>query len=268
MNMKFNKLLLEKLKGLTNMTFRVALADDGGQNTPPATDPTGTPNDPTQTQQPTTTPSQPTVNFESLIAQARKEEKEKLYPEITKLKAEKETQTKRINELIIEVAEHKEVARLKDEELKKAQSTKVDSEEVKALKLEVERLTGELALKDSELKTIELDSYKTGKIDEAQGQLIVELVSGTTKEEIDASIEVAKQSYASVMDRVQAQTTPQAQAQTTQTMPSANPVLPVTNPTVNPVHQANVDMNNLARTSLFDGNNKEAYKQIRTQLQL
>lgn len=263
LTMKFKELLMMKLIALTNMTLRVALADDGGQTPPPAVEPT---NDPTQTQQPTTTPS-PAINYEQLIAQARKEEKEKLYPEITKLKAEKEAQTKRINELIIEVAEQKEIARLKDVELTKAQSTKVDSEEVKSLKLEVERLTGEVTLKDSQLKSIELDSYKKSKIDEVQGQLIVELVGGTTQEEIDASIEVAKQSYLNVMARVQAQTAPQAQAQVTQ-MPSANPVLPVTNPVVNPVHQANVDMNTLAGTSLFDKGNREAYNEVRKQLGL
>lgn len=260
--MKFKKLLSKNLTELTNKAFRVALADEG-QVVPPT--------EPTQPVEPqTTAPTQatataPTINYEQLIAQARQEEKQKLYPEITKLKAEKEAQTKRINELIIQVAEKDETIKAKDAEIAKASSKKQDSEEVKNLKLKIEELTNSVALKDSELAELKLSTYKEAKMREVQDQIIPELVRGTTPEEIDASIEIAKQAFASVVSRV---SSAQPTAQPQQVMPTANPVMPVVNPTVNPVSNTGIDISSLAGTSLFDKAGREQYKQLRTQLQL
>ena len=44
-----------------------------------------------------------TVNYEQLIAQARREEKEKLYPQIEKLKAQAEVLTKQVNEALLDL---------------------------------------------------------------------------------------------------------------------------------------------------------------------
>lgn len=254
-NMKSKKFLLEKLIGLPKMTIRTALADEGQQTEP--TTPVATP-EPTQTQQ-------QTINYEQLISQARQEEKAKLYPEITKLKAEKEAQLKRINELIIQVAEKDELIKQKDSEVKNATSKKVDSEEVKALKLKVEELTTSLALKVSELDEIKLTTYKESKIREVGSELVPELVRGTTAEEIDSSIVVAQQAYQAIMAKVQTATPPQAQSQV---MPQVNPTMPVVNPTVNPVQTTGMDISSLSGTSLFDSNGREQYNQLRKQLGL
>lgn len=259
--MKFNTLLSQKLKDLTNMTLRVAHAEEA-----PTTQVEPTPAQ-AQVTEPTTQAQAPTqtINYEQLISQARQEEKAKLYPEITKLKAEKEAQTKRINELIIQVAEKDEVIKQKDAELKNATSKKVDSEEVKTLKLKVEELTNSLALKDSELAEIKLNSYKESKIKEVGGELIPELVKGTTQEEIDASIAVAQQAYQSIIEKIKPVQSP-AQAQTHTQMPQVNPTMPVVNPTVNPVQTTGMDISALSRTSMFDSSSREQYKQLRKQL--
>ena len=76
-----------------------------------------------------------TMNFEQLIAQARREEKEKLYPQIEKLKAQAEVLTKQVNEaLLAKGAAEKELADLKESQ------KKGDSEEVTKLKAQVEAL--------------------------------------------------------------------------------------------------------------------------------
>lgn len=259
--MKFNTLLSQKLKGTTKKAFRVAFAEEAPVTT--QTEPTA----PAQQTEPVNTQSTPsqTINYEQLISQARQEEKAKLYPEITKLKAEKEAQTKRINELIIQVAEKDEVIKQKDAELKNATSKKVDSEEVKTLKLKVEELTNSLALKDSELAEIKLNSYKESKIKEVGEELIPELVKGTTPEEIDASIAVAQQAYQSIIAKIKPVQS-HATAQTHQPMPQVNPTMPVVNPTVNPVQTTGMDISSLSRTSMFDSSSREQYKELRKQL--
>ena len=79
-----------------------------------------------------------TMNFEQLIAQARREEKEKLYPQIEKLKAQVEVLTKQSNEaLLAKGAVEKELADLKESQ------KKGDSEEVTKLKAQVEALKSE-----------------------------------------------------------------------------------------------------------------------------
>ena len=79
-----------------------------------------------------------TMNFEQLIAQARREEKEKLYPQIEKLKAQAEVLTKQVNEaLLAKGAVEKELADLKESQ------KKGDNEEVTKLKAQVEALKSE-----------------------------------------------------------------------------------------------------------------------------
>jgi predicted RNase H-like nuclease (RuvC/YqgF family) len=146
------------------------------------------------------------VNFEELISKARKEEKDKLYPQI-------ETYKKKNNDLLLVVGERdKEITDLKKEveTLKSTNKTledglkdgKASNKELTDAKLEIDRL--KKALEDAtvehenKLSSIKLENYKTQKIAEAQGQLIPELVTGNTEEEINASLEASKQRYAQI----------------------------------------------------------------------
>jgi predicted RNase H-like nuclease (RuvC/YqgF family) len=190
--MKTNKTLLEKVLERLNMGIRQTLADEGeGEGNTPS-QPDGGGQDPAPNTPP---PAQPNIDFESLIAKARKEEKEKLYPEITKLKEEVEKKVARINELLLAIGEKDEIISQKDKEIKelKNNSKKSDSQEVKELNIKIAELENKLAEKDREINTIKLTSYRDKKIAEAGGELIPELVTGNSEEEIDLSIEKAKE---------------------------------------------------------------------------
>ena len=143
--MKFNRgFNAEKFTKLFNMrnvmrTYNVFADEDpnGGGTNP-------TPN-PSQSQ---TAP----VNFEQLIAKAREEEKNKLYPTIEKLKTENATYIQTHNEDLIAIGtKDKEIERL-NSEIKTLQSQLdgKESEALKSLKKELKAAQDELqTLKDS-----------------------------------------------------------------------------------------------------------------------
>lgn len=141
-----------------------------------------------------------TVNYEQLIAQARREEKEKLYPQIEKLKAQAEVLTKQVNEaLLAKGAVEKELADLKDSQ------KKGDSEEVTKLKAQVEALKSENenlkknTVSEEDLrkkleKEYQVKLYAKDKLAENKDKILsvfAEKVVGNTKEEIDSAIEKA-----------------------------------------------------------------------------
>lgn len=144
-----------------------------------------------------------TMNFEQLIAQARREEKEKLYPQIEKLKAQAEVLTKQVNEaLLAKGAVEKELADLKESK------KKGDSEEVTKLKAQVEALKSEnedlkkntVSEEDLRKKLEEeyqVKLYAKDKLAENKDKILsvfAEKVVGNTKEEIDSAIEKAIES--------------------------------------------------------------------------
>ena len=144
-----------------------------------------------------------TMNFEQLIAQARREEKEKLYPQIEKLKAQAEVLTKQVNEaLLAKGAVEKELADLKESQ------KKGDSEEVTKLKAQVEALKSEnenlkkntVSEEDLRKKLEEeyqVKLYAKDKLAENKDKILsvfAEKVVGNTKEEIDSAIEKAIES--------------------------------------------------------------------------
>lgn len=150
----------------------------------------------------------PPVNFEALIAQARKEEKDKLYPQITKLKADKESLTTSLNNLLLENGALKE-------ELEKLKSTSAvkpeDSEVYKALQAKFDELTAEnetlkKAPNEAEIRKqleaeYEVKLYLNEQLEKNKGEILsmlTEDIKGTTKEEIDAAIVAAKEKTLSV----------------------------------------------------------------------
>lgn len=151
-----------------------------------------------------------TINYEDLIAKARQEEKKKQYKTIEKLKAEKETLIQQHNTDLLEKAELEK--KLKEAETLVSKAGKNDPEAVTALRTEIANLT--TANKTLEAKVTELESkkpvsreeverevreelqaeyevraYKAEKLAELKDDILVpELVMGSTKEEIDATI--------------------------------------------------------------------------------
>lgn len=155
----------------------------------------------------------PTINYEDLIAKARKEEKEKQYRAIEKLKGQVETLTKQHNDDLLANADLEKKLQDANDKLTKVGSG--DSEEVKTLKgtistLEKDKTDLEQKLKGYEdtppvnrddvvnevraelEKEYEVKHYKVTKLAENKDALLVpELVFGNTKEEIDASLKSA-----------------------------------------------------------------------------
>lgn len=188
-------------------TYKMFLNVFAEELTTPPTEPTKVEGEPVAT---TTEPkAQGTVNFEDLISKARTEERGKLYPQIEKLKADK-------NNLLLVVGERDtELANLKTQladletnskqlakDLKDGTKTNTKVSELTLTISTLERQLEDLQVKyESDVNSLKLTSYKEKKIAEASGELIPELVTGDTEEEINASIETAKTRYAEITQR-------------------------------------------------------------------
>lgn len=235
--------------------FRGARADEG-QAVP--TEPVGqasgsTPAEPT-------TSNAPTVNFEQLISKARQEEKEKLYPEIQKLKTQNEDKVGRINELLLSIGEKDEtIKNLQGEiaELKK-DSNKSVSEEVRAKDLKIIELQNLIEAKDNEVASIKLEAYKAQKLAEAGADVIPEMVTGTTPEEIDLSIESSKAMFARIASQVKGSVV--VTQKTSNEIPMPNPNVASFNNQVSQLDLGQIDM--------FSKEGKAQYAQMRQQLGL
>lgn len=155
----------------------------------------------------------PTVNYEDLIAKARREEKEKQYKAIERLKKQVDTLTEQHNGDLLKIADLEKQVETANKKLTEA--GKGDSEEVKALKDTIKSLEGEKDSLDKKVKEYEANkpqsreeiekevraelekeyevkTYKATKLAELKDTLLVpELVGGDTKEDIDKSIEAA-----------------------------------------------------------------------------
>ena len=146
----------------------------------------------------------PEVNYEQLIAQARKEEKDKLYPRIQKLEEENKTLTKSSNNYLLQIAA------LKDE-LEKLKSAG-DSDEVKTLKQTIADLQGQIetlknnavdeeAVRQKVAAEYEVKMYAQEQIALHKGSILSTLIpdiKGATKEEVDAAIKTAKETTKTV----------------------------------------------------------------------
>lgn len=196
-------------------------------------------------EEPTPAPQPQPVSYEQLIARARQEEKDKLYPQ---LKAEKDKVadlTTKNNDLLVQVGTLKnenDVLKAQVEDLRNnkganenAEITKLKEEldkvkkEYKEFKAEV---VDEATLRqqvEAEVKQqYEVEMYKVEKLnsDEFKGQIIPELVSGDTKEAIDESLAKSKARYEELIGVKQQ---PQQQQQQTPQV-GAVPTMPVGNP--------------------------------------
>ena len=155
----------------------------------------------------------PAINYEDLIAKARKEEKDKQYKTIEKLKSQIDTLTEQHNSDLLKVADLEKQLKDANEKLTKAGSS--DSEEVKTLKETIKGLEKDKEDLDKKVKEFEakkpvdrseveaevraeleteyeVKTYKATRMAELKDDILVpELVFGNSKEEIDASIQSA-----------------------------------------------------------------------------
>ena len=191
-------------------------------------------------------PQQPQISYEQLIARARQEEKDKLYPQ---LKAEKDKVadlTKSNNDLLVQVGTLKnenDVMKAQIEDLKNNKGAN-ENAEITRLKAELEKVkkeykefkegtVDEATLRqqvEAEVKQkYEVEMYKVEKLnsEEFKGQIIPELVSGDTKEAIDESLAKSKARYEELIGGKQVQ---QQQQQAQQPQVGAVPTMPVGNP--------------------------------------
>lgn len=219
----------------------------------------------------------PTINYEDLIAKARKEEKEKQYKTIEKLKGQIATLTEQHNNDLLVKADLEKQLKEANDKLTTAGSG--DSEEVKTLKETIKTLEKDKADLDKKIKDYEANkpvsreeveaevraeleaeyevkTYKATKMAELKDDILVpELVMGTTKEEIDASIQSALDRSAEIKknlgistDKKQTKRTPKSPA----------------NPIVSSVQDNEVSLERLAT---MDVRSKE-YAELRKQLGL
>lgn len=136
----------------------------------------------------------PQINFETLIANARKEEKEKLYPRIKKLEDENKALVQNNNDNLVKLAQV-------TKELDDLKANNGESQRVKDLETQLANAQAEITtLKESTPNEeairarieaeYEVKMYRTTKLSEGSDKILAvfaDEVKGDTKEEIDAS---------------------------------------------------------------------------------
>lgn len=154
-----------------------------------------------------------TLNFEDLIQKARKEEKDKQYKNIEKLKSQVSTLTEQHNADLLEKAELEKQLKEAQDKLKTAGQG--DSEEIKTLKAEIDKLTKDKEALESKVAELEknkpvdrdevekevreqldkeyaVKAHKTQILAEHKEDLLVpEMVFGDTVEELDKNLKAA-----------------------------------------------------------------------------
>lgn len=192
-----DKTLLQKLLTNIKKAFRPVKADET-QTGASATQQSVAQPVQQQVQQPVTRPAvQPVqqIPYEQLIAQARKEEKDKLYPQINELKASNQALIQKNNDLMLQVGTKEAKIQELTAQLETAQANVSDSEEVKTLKAEIETLKTENGTLKAEIEQGKLQSVKDEEIAKYKGAIIPELVTGTTKEEIAESAKKSNERF-------------------------------------------------------------------------
>lgn len=160
----------------------------------------------------TTTKATSKFYTEEDLARVRSQEKEKLYPQIDKLKEELEGLKR----------EREEEARLKAEQAAQEEAARKaaaeDDLDVRSLlktkeqewqeQLERERQEREraFALLEREKAFADLQSYRTQRLDQERENIIpelIDLITGNTQEEVEASIEGLKERSARILESAQ-----------------------------------------------------------------
>jgi hypothetical protein len=150
------------------------------------------------------------------LAKVRSQEKDKLYPQIDKLKEEldllkrdrqSEVEAKAAEAAAREAAFAEEAKRKQEEELEVRDLLKVKEQEwSEQLEREREERERAFALLERERNFTEITNYRNQRIEQERDNILpelIEMVNGSSSEEIEASIAGLKAKTSSIMDNVQ-----------------------------------------------------------------
>ena len=197
------------------------------------------------------------------IARARTQEKEKLYPQVEKLKEELSLLKQKEAEREAEEARRKEERRARDAEAARKKKEEEEAElsakellvrkeqELLAL-LEQERSEREkaLALLDQERKFQQLMNYRSQRIEQERDNIIPELidmVQGGSENEIEQSISALKEKSAKIFEAVA-----QSSVQSRKEMVGSRVTVPASGPLDNDSEQRSYSPDDISNMSLAD----------------
>ena len=214
------------------------------------------------TAEPTEMPTENTYTADDL-ARVRAQEKEKLYPQVEKLKEEL-AQMKRLQE----EREAEEAKRKEERKKREAEAAKKKKEEEEAElsakellvkkeqelmeQIETERAEREraFALLEQERKLQQLMQYRQQRMEQERDNIIpelIDLVQGTSEEEIESSISALKEKSNRIFDSVA-----QASTQTRKEMVGARVTSPASGPLDNDSEQRTYSPDDISDMSLAD----------------
>lgn len=135
------------------------------------------------------------ADIAKLIEKARREEKDKLYPEIDRLKKAKSDGDSRVTELEAQLeATRQEVEGLRTGKVEEKESINKELRELREHNQKLEEAIKTVASDAAEkLQASELKAYKEKAIRESGIKQLHELVQGNTQEEIDTAVKKAKE---------------------------------------------------------------------------
>jgi alanyl-tRNA synthetase len=197
------------------------------------------------------------------LAKARSQEKEKLYPQVEKLKEELSLLKQREQERELEEARRKEERKKREAEAAKKKKEEEESElEVRQLlqrkeeewqsQLETERNEREkaFALLDQERRFQALSNFRSMRLEQERNNIIPELIdmiSGNSEDEIEQSILTLKEKSAKIFDSVA-----QAGVQTRKDMVGARITVPASGPLDNDSEQRSFTPDSIKDMSMAD----------------
>ena len=148
-------------------------------------------------------PKKPDSRNPDPIAKARQEEKDKLYPRISELENQIKTLEKGNGDLKVEVASLTSELEGVRQSMSDTNSEKNDAEEaITSLKIEFDtKLDAAKQELDKRLRDKDLELYREKKLRESGDQIISELVTGTSEEEIDKSVEMSMNKFKEILEK-------------------------------------------------------------------
>lgn len=197
------------------------------------------------------------------LARARAQEKEKLYPQLEKLKDELSLLKQREQEREAEEQKRREERKKRDAELAKKRKEEEEAElEVRQLlqkkeeewqaQLEAERQEREkaFALLEQERRFQQLMNFRSMRLEQERDNIIPELIdmiSGNSEDEIEQSILALKEKSAKIFDSVS-----QASVQTRKDMVGTRITVPASGPLDNDSEQRPYSPNDISNMSMAD----------------
>lgn len=191
--------VMSLLNGYFKMMIPVSRAEDAADTPVPSDDKSS---NPSPAPAKVSTPVETQINYEDLIAKARKEEKDKLYGQITDLQTKLKAMTKSNNENMLKAADV-------EGQLEKMRNNNAESEEVTNLRKQLADVQKEFenykqstpteeALREKIEAEYEVKLYKIEQLgsDALKKEILpvfLDSITGNTKEEIDKAIELAKE---------------------------------------------------------------------------